>query len=382
MLYFDHNATAPLSAAARAAWVEAQERFPGNPSSLHRAGQRAEAALEAARAAVAAHLGCAEAGLIWTSGATESASAVFTHLALQAAPGAEVWVSAVAHPCVLEAAKRAFAGRVRRLPVSPDGLLEPGTLKAALEAASSTGLPAGVAVLAASNETGVLQPWPALQALCRDARVPFVCDATQWIGRLPAGGLGGCDFLFGSAHKCGGPVGTGFLSVGRSPHRLHPLLCGGPQEDGRRAGTQNVAGAAAFAAALAACAAYFPQVPERLEWRDRFGAELLLRLPGTRILSAGASRLWNTVSFLPPAFPDCRQRWVVRLDAAGVAASSGSACASGREKPSHVLEAMGVSAAESDRVLRLSAGWDTTPSDWEQVLSRLGDIWRRFGSVG
>lgn len=379
MLYFDHNATAPLSAAARAAWLEAQDRFPGNPSSLHRAGQRAEAALEAARAAVAAQLGCTESSLVWTSGATEAATAVFAHLAAQTAPGAEVWVSAVEHPCVLEAAKRAFAGRFRRLPVSPEGVLLPATLKAALQEASSKSLPAGVAVLAASNETGVLQPWPELQALCRDADVPFVCDATQWIGRLPAGGLGGCDFLFGSAHKCGGPVGTGFLSVGRPPHRLHPLLSGGPQEEGRRAGTQNVAGAAAFAAALADCATHFPQVPERLQWRDAFETQLLLDLPGARILSAGAGRLWNTVSFLPPALADCRQRWVVRLDAAGVAASSGSACASGREKPSHVLEAMGVPAAESDRVLRLSAGWETSRADWERVLASLGAVWRRLG---
>ncbi len=375
MLYFDHNATAPLSPAARAAWLDAQDRFPGNPSSQHRAGRRAEAALEAARAAVAEHLGCREAALVWTGGATEAAGAVFAHLAACAAPGAEVWLSAVEHPCVLESAGRAFGGRVRKLPVSGEGVLEPDTLKAAL----ASGRPAAVAVLAAGNETGVLQPWPVLLELCRTAGVPFVCDATQWIGRLPAAGLGGCDFLFGSAHKCGGPVGTGFLSVAAHPHRLHPLLRGGPQEDGRRAGTQNVAGAAAFAAALTDCAARFGGIPERLGWRDRFEGELRRRLPGVRFLGGGAERLWNTSTFLPPALPDCRQRWVVRLDAAGVAASSGSACASGREKPSHVLEAMGVASGESDRVLRLSAGWETEWSDWEAAAGRVEQIWKRLG---
>jgi cysteine desulfurase len=376
MLYFDHNATAPLSPAARAAWLDAQDRFPGNPSSLHRVGQRAEAALDAARAGVAAHLGCSEAAVVWTSGATEAAGAVFFHLAKLAAPGSEVWLSAVEHPCVLESASRAFEGRVRRLPVSGEGVLEVETLQAALGSAR----PAAVAVMAAGNETGVLQPWRELQGLCRSAGVPFVCDATQWLGRLPADGLGGCDFLFGSGHKCGGPVGVGFLSVAEKPHRLQSLLCGGPQEEGRRAGTQNVAGAAAFAAALADCAGRFERIAERLEWRHRFEAEVCRLLPGTRILGAGVERLWNTVAFLPPAPADCRQRWVVRLDAAGVAASSGSACSSGREKPSHVLDAMGVAAGDSDRVLRLSSGWDTDWADWEEVVRRLERIWTRLSA--
>jgi cysteine desulfurase len=278
----------------------------------------------------------------------------------------------------LESAERAFVGRVRRLPGSAEGVLEAATLQTAL----ASGRPAAVAVMAACNETGVLQPWREHQELCRSAGVPFVCDATQWLGRLPADTLGGCDFVFGSAHKCGGPVGTGFLSVAERPHRLVPLLHGGPQEDGRRAGTQNVAGAAAFAAALADCTTRFDRIPERLEWRDRFEAEVSRLLPGTRILGAGADRLWNTVAFLPPAPADCRQRWVVRLDAAGVAASSGSACSSGREKPSHVLEAMGIPPGESDRVLRLSAGWDTGWADWEEVACRLEQVWGRLGSAG
>jgi cysteine desulfurase len=375
MLYFDHNASGPLCPAARVAWLDAQDRFPANPSSLHRPGQRAEAALDVARATLAAVLGCSDASLVWTSGATEAAGAVFSHLARQAPPGAEVWLSAVEHPCVLESAERFFAGRVRRLPVSAGGVLE----LAGLEAALAAGRPAAVAVMAAGNETGVLQPWEAVQALCRTVGVPFVCDATQWLGRLPAGGLGGCDFVFGSGHKCGGPVGTGFLSVGTSPFRLHPLLCGGPQEEGRRAGTQNVAGAAAFAAALTDCAGRFAGIPERLGWRGRFEGELCRALPGTRILGEGQERLWNTVAFLPPPLADCRQRWVVRLDAAGVAASSGSACASGREKPSHVLEAMGVAAGDADRVLRLSGGWGTVWTEWEEAVRRIGGIYARLG---
>jgi cysteine desulfurase len=135
----------------------------------------------------------------------------------------------------------------------------------------------------------------------------------------------------------------------------------------------------AFAAALADCAVRFAGIPERLEWRDRFEGELCRTLPGLRILGAGEERLWNTVAFLPPALADCRQRWVVRLDAAGVAASSGSACASGKEKPSHVLEAMGVPPGDADRVLRLSGGWETAWGEWEEVARRTGEIFGRLG---
>jgi cysteine desulfurase len=375
MLYFDHNATGPLCAAARDAWLDAQTRFAANPSSLHRPGQRASAALDASRATLAAGLGCDEASLVWTSGATEAAATVFGHLAQQAEHRAEVWVSAVEHPCVLESAERFFPGRVRLLPVSEAGLLELEVLKKMFEKS----LPAAVALMAASNETGVLQPWDVVQSLCRDAGVPFVCDATQWIGRLPAGRLGACDFLFGSGHKCGGPVGTGFLSMGAAPFKVRPLLRGGPQEEGRRAGTQNVAGAAAFAAALADCTNRFREIPERLGWRIRFEERLSRALPDLRILGAGKERLWNTVAFLPPDLADCRQRWVIRLDAAGVAASSGSACASGQEKPSHVLRAMGVEAAAADRVLRLSAGWETDWTEWEEVAHRIETIYKRLG---
>ncbi len=390
MLYLDHNATAPLSSSARAAWLDAQERFPANPSSLHRPGQRAEVALEKARATVAAHLGCPPVDLVWTSGATEAAATVFAHLSqlthpapaerpVRSAPEKEVWVSALEHPCVLEAARRFFPERVRLLPSLPSGTLDVEAFQTLL----SGGAPAAVALMAANNETGVLQPWPQVRALCAQAGVPFVCDATQWLGRLPAGELAACDYLFASAHKCGGPVGTGFLKPprGSAGTGFHPLLCGGGQEEGRRAGTQNVAGAAAFAAALAECAARFHELPERLALRERLERDLSAALPGVRFLGAGAERLWNTLAFVPPPLADCRQRWVVRLDAEGVAASSGSACASGREKASHVLAAMGVDPEPAGRALRLSGGWETTVEEWGQAVERISGIYQRLGSA-
>ena len=381
MLYFDHNSTAPLHPAARAAWLDMQERFPANPASAHRLGQRAEVALETAREHLASLLACPPASLVWTSGATEAANTALAHLAAVSSASAPVWVSAIEHPCVLEAASRWFPGRVRLLPVTSGGVLDLAVFQAALGNTSpaagdlAAAVPAAVVLMAANNETGVLQPWRAVRELCRERAVPFVCDATQWLGRLPADGLGECDFVFGSGHKCGAPVGIGFL---KAPDACRPLLAGGPQEGGRRAGTQNLAGAAALVAALRACAESLAGVPDRVALRSAHEAALLSTLPGAEILGAGTERLWNTIALLAPPLSDCRQRWVVRLDAAGVAASSGSACASGKEAPSHVLAAMGVPPGSSDRVLRLSGGWETGADDWRAVVEMLRGIFERW----
>jgi cysteine desulfurase len=263
--------------------------------------------------------------------------------------------------------------------------------------------PGLIAVMAANNETGVLQPWLEVLALCRDREVPFFCDAAQWIGKLDASGLGACDFVSGCAHKFGGPKGVGFLKC-PSKGRMHPLLVGGKQEEGRRAGTENVAGVlsmlAAFESRQAARApsakrrradpirdpSQPPQtslptsarsegVKVRLAWRAEFERRMLEALPSSRIVGRGSDRLWNTVSALMPE-ADCRQRWVVKLDKLGFAVSTGSACASGREEPSHVLAAMVYSTAQASRVLRFSSGWETAESDWTALLGGLEEVLR------
>jgi cysteine desulfurase len=357
VLYFDHNATHPLSPTARQAWLAASERFPGNPSSPHRLGDRASRALDEAREQLAAFLGCAPHEIVWTSGATESNNLALAHLA--AAREGELLLSAIEHPCVRAAAARAFASRQRTLPVSREGVLDLEALRTALSAKT-----AAVAVMAANNETGVLQPWREVAALCRSHGVPLLCDAAQWIGKLPAAGLGAVEFVSGCAHKFGGPPGVGFL---KCPTATRPLLVGGPQEDGRRAGTENVPGVLAMLAALAEREA----TPASEELRVTFERELRTALPDVRILGAGAPRLWNTCAVLMPELRDCRQRWVVRLDRLGCAVSTGSACASGKEQPSHVLAAMGCTAAEAGRALRFSAGWATTAADWGTLLAAL-----------
>jgi cysteine desulfurase len=368
MVYFDHNATAPMMPEARQAWLQAVEQFIGNPSSPHRLGARAAAALTEARHKLAALLACDPLDLVWTSGATESNNTLLHHFAHAPGPETQVWVSAIEHPSLLQAAQHYFPKRLRLIPVSRDGVLALDWLAAALARTR----PALVAVMAANNETGVLQPWREALALCRQYEVPFCCDAVQWLGRLPAQGLGACDFVSGCAHKCGGPRGIGFLKGPAKRDRLLPLLRGGPQEDRRRPGTENVPAALALAAALAAreqaLAADRAQPP--LAWRQRFETRLAQALPGSVILGQGRPRLWNTVSALMPD-SSAPPRWVVKLDKLGFAVSTGSACSTGQEKPSHVLTAMGFQPGEASRMLRFSSGWETRPEDWEALLQAL-----------
>jgi cysteine desulfurase len=362
VLYFDHNATHPVSAVAKRAWLDAVEQYPGNPSSPHRLGQRAETALQQARERLAGFLGCGASGIVFTSGATEAANTVLAQFD-------DVMVSAIEHPCVMEPLRGKSA---RLLSSAATGVVSLPRLDGRR--------PQLVAVMAANNETGVLQPWREALAVCRGHGVPMLCDAAQWIGRLPAKGLGECDFVTGCAHKFGGPQGVGFL---KCPANFPPLLRGGPQEDGRRAGTENVAGVLAMVAALEERedAVRGGALRERLEWRAHFEEGLAAAIPGARVLGAGVERLWNTVSVIMPETPDCRRRWVVVMDRLGFAVSTGSACASGKEKPSHVLTAMDVPPADAGRALRFSAGWETSRADWMSLLDGVKAAAREMGAA-
>ena len=374
MIYLDHNATSPLLPPARAAWLAAEDRFPGNPSSPHRLGARADAALDEARQRLAARLGCSAPDVMWTSGATEAGNTVLQHAAASADATSAVWLSAIEHPAVLESARYYFGGRLVLIPVDARGVVDLDWLQREL----ARSRPALVAIMAANNETGVLQPWREAHELCAAMGVPFFCDATQWCGRLRANGLGACDFVAGSAHKFGGPRGVGFLKCAGGPP-LRALLHGGKQQDGRRAGTENLPGVLAMLAAFEWCEQQIADGghEERRAFRDRFERELAVALPTVRINGAGTDRLWNTLNVIMPE-ADCRQRWVVKLDKAGFAVSTGSACASGSEQPSHVLTAMGLGASEAGRALRFSAGWSTSEIEWSGLLNAVKMIQHEF----
>ena len=251
------------------------------------------------------------------------------------------------------------------LPVTNGGVLDLEELRKRL----AEKRPALIAVMAANNETGVLQPWREVREVCAEHDVPFFCDAAQWIGKLPSVGLGECDFVSGCAHKFGGPTGVGFLKC-PAQGGVRSQMVGGPQEEGRRAGTENVAGVLSMIAALAEreVALASDTIIEREAWRNAFAGNLT----DATILGKGEGHLWNTVSALLPG--DCRARWVVKLDKAGFAVSTGSACASGKEAPSHVLTAMGLAADETDRVVRFSSGWETTADDWQALAKGVAEV--------
>ena len=370
--YFDHNATAPLHPTARQAWLEAAETFVGNPSSLHRMGARADAALEQARARLAGMLDCQLQDIVWTSGATEASNQVLHHFAHTLPPDAPICVSAIEHPSVVEAAEHYFGNQVRRIPVNCAGVVDLDWL--AEELAQQR--PGFVAVMAANNVTGVIQPWEQVAQLCRGAEVPYFCDAVQWLGKETPRGLGDCDFVSGCAHKVGGPRGIGFLKC-RAKGGFKPLLFGGPQEESRRAGTENVAGALALVTTMEARHSLLSEREARMQMRDRFIQSLTAELPGVEIIGVSQRRLWNTVAAMLPEV-DCRQRWAVKLDKLGVVVSTGSACSSGKEEPSPVLLAMGYTPGQAGRVLRFSSGWETVEKDWETLLIAIQQAAQNF----
>lgn len=365
MEYFDFNATAPLCDPAREVWIKVVSDFSGNPSSLHRVGRRAEHKLEESRECVAAILGCQAGEVIWTSGATESNNLVFHHLWRTLPSESSVWISAIEHPCVKKAALHYFGDRVEWIPVNSLGVVEMETIRLMV---SHKPLPGCIAVMAANNETGMLQPWQDIASLCRELGILFHCDAAQWCGKMPSMGLGQCDFVSGASHKFSGPKGVGFLKLPVGCGWV-PLILGGGQEDGRRAGTENVAGIVAMAAALDYRNRQVNEsfLADRQAWKNEFIQRLLSRVTGAKLVGDTASALWNTAMVCMPE-TDCRQRWVVKMDKAGFAVSSGSACSSGEEKPSAVLTAMGYTASESGRALRFSSGWETQREDWDRLI--------------
>ncbi len=353
MAYFDNNATTRPCDVAKVAHAAALEEDWRNPSTPSSGAARVRAKLEKSRDELAALLSVPPDTLSFTSGATEANNAIFTHLARVSAPDARVLLSSVEHPSVRESAFHHFPGRVDELNVDAVGIVSPDHLSSVLD----TQKYALVAVMAANNETGVVQPWPELVDLCRQRNIPFHCDATQWVGKLSSEGLGACNYLAASAHKFGGLKGVGIL---RASSEVRFLL-GGEQEVGRRAGTENYAGVIAMLAALEE-ANRFDQVAKLEQARDDFETSLLDMLPGLQVLGKDARRLWNTSALLMPSHENLR--WVGKLDKLGHEVSTGSACATGKEGPSHVAAALGFSSEEARRIVRVSGSRETSLEDW------------------
>jgi cysteine desulfurase len=369
--YFDHNATTPMGEAARQAWLVTAERHWQNPSSLYREAGEAKRVLEDWREALADYFGVDEAArVVFTSGATEGNNAVIAHLA-GGLSGCLV-TSEIEHPCVEAAVHRDLdPARVRRLSTDPaTGAADLATLKEWI----AKGEVGAVSLMAANNETGALQPWREASGFCRDAGIPFHTDAAQWIGKLPVAGFGESGYVTGSGHKFGGGKGVGFLILpedeGVAP--FHGLV-GGPQEDGHRAGTENLPGIAAMVTAL------LERDEDRLaDWaegqgkgRDAFESRIA-EGAGVRLLATSGARLWNTSMFVLPHSKNLK--WLTRLSQRGFAVSTGSACSAGKGNPSAVMMAMGLSYEEMGRVLRISGGGETTAEEWEGLADAIIEV--------
>lgn len=367
--YFDHNATTPLRPAAREAWLHASDRHWHNASSLYREAGLTSQALETSREQLADLLGTEQERVVFTSGATESNNTLFAGLCRCLPADAVVALSVIEHPSVREAARAWLGrGRVVEIPVDDQGVVQPEVLQNILLQHG----PALVSIMAANNESGVLQPWSDLLRLCRENGTRFHSDASQWLGKLPAHELGACDYLTGSAHKFGGPKGTGFLLLADAEESF-PLLHGGPQENSRRAGTENYPAIAGMVRALESAQADLAEVASvQSQHRDAFLTQMKSSFPGLRVISEEAPRLWNTALMVMPQHDNLK--WLTRLSRRGFAISTGSACSSGKEGSSVVVQALGTSWEELKRVVRVSSGWDTSANDWQDLAAVFEEV--------
>jgi cysteine desulfurase len=371
--YFDYNATAPLRLVARQEMLSALDLI-GNPSSVHLEGRTARRSVEAARAGVAALVGGAPRNVTFTASGTEAANLALTpriESPSAAGPLTRLIVSAGEHPCVLRG-HRFAPEAVETARVDDQGRIDLDALEAAVR---REGGKVALALQAANNETGVIQPVAEASALIHEAGGVVICDAVQLAGRLRCDfATLGADFLLLSAHKLGGPKGAGALVAASEDTRITaPLLRGGGQERGLRAGTENVPALAGFGAAAQAAANEIDAEGARLAaLRDDVERHVLNTAPDAAVFGAGVQRLPNTLCFAVPGVT--AETLVIGLDLAGFAVSSGAACSSGKVTRSHVLTAMRVEPGLAAGAVRLSLGWATTADE----IARFGDAFGRL----
>jgi cysteine desulfurase len=371
-VYLDWNATTPLRPEAMAAMAAAWE-LCGNPSSVHAEGRQARRLVEDARASIAAAVAARPQDVVFSSGGTEANALALTSglkrgLGL---PVQRLLVSAIEHASVL-AGGRFPAEAIGAVRVTSSGLVDLDHLGAML----GRGPPALVSVMLANNETGAVQPVAEVARLVHEAGGLLHVDAIQAFGKIPFDlSAIQADLVTLSAHKIGGPKGAGALVLAEDVKGLEPVLRGGGQEFGRRAGTENVAGISAFGAAAKAAIGVLQEDAARLQGLRNRLEEGLQQTPGMVIFSGDVPRLPNTTLFTAPGLR--AETAVIGFDLAGIAVSSGSACSSGKVQPSHVLAAMGFDREMTRGAVRLSLGWSTSEEDIDFTL----EAWRKLANT-
>ena len=355
-----------------------REEF-GNASSVHHFGQRAKAAIDEARSAVAALVGADPGEIVFTSGGTESDNIAIRGVAeaMEASGRRHLIATSIEHEAVLNTFK-ALARRGWRttlLPVDQTGVASPEALREAIS--DTTAL---VSVMHANNEVGTIQRVAEFAAIAHERGALVHTDAVQSVGKIPVNVKTlGVDLLSASAHKINGPKGVGAIWMRRGL-RLVPLITGGRQERSRRAGTENVAGIAGYGVAAArALAQMAAETPRLSGLRDRLEQGIVATVPGTVVNGGGSPRVPNTTNISFERVES--ESLLIALDLEGVAVSTGSACSSGTLEPSHVLRAMGFSAHRTQNSIRFSLGLGNTEAEIDRVLAVLPGIVEKLRSL-
>ncbi len=370
-VYLDYNATAPLRPEARAAMLEAFDEV-GNPSSVHAPGRRARGLVEQARRDLALALGAAPADVIFASGGTEANNLGLLGLA-RANDCDVLLVSAIEHSSVRVAARQAGLP-VRTIAARQDGTASLDALRGILDSLPADAKPL-LALMAANNETGVIQPVAEAAQMVHEAGGLVHVDAVQAFGKMPLSLAElGADSLAVSAHKIGGPMGMGALALACNT-RLAPRSHGGGQERGHRGGTENVPGIAGFAAAVRAALRDLPRCADIAALRDHVQAQLLALAPDAIAVGATAPRLCNTLCLATPGFAADVQ--LMSMDLAGFAISSGSACSSGKVRASVAMQALGLPEDATTGAIRISLGGSTTRDELDAFAAAWGEARER-----
>jgi len=378
-IYLDHNATTPVAPEVADRMADALREEFGNPSSVHHFGQRAKAAIDDARNAVAALIGADAPEVVFTSGGTESDNFAIRGVAeaLEPTGRRHLVTTAIEHEAVINTFK-ALGRRgwtTTAVKVDQSGIVSPDAVAAEL-----TDRTALVTVMHANNEIGTVQPVTDIARLAKARGVLVHTDAVQSVGKIPVDVKGlGVDLLSLSAHKIYGPKGVGALWIRRGL-RLSPLLTGGKHERNRRAGTENVAGIIGMGVAAQLAMAKLAEESARLSvLRNRLETGVLAGVSGTAINGDRSPRVPNTTNI---SFDRVEaESLLIALDLAGIAVSTGSACSSGTLEPSHVLKAMGFSAHRAQNSIRFSLGALTTDADVERVIAVLPGLVDKLRSL-
>lgn len=364
-IYFNYNSTHPILPEAIEVWKEAAKRYWQNPSALDAGAVATHTQLEHARSTVAQYCGTRPSSIVFTSGATENAHSVFAYWRKKALSSQKVGISVLEHTCVYQAAEQYFPGKTVPLRITKDGILDCDYLEKCLEKDHFL----GIAVLAASHLIGTLQPIKEIAKICHAKGVSLFVDGAQWAGRLPMEPLHDADWIGVSSHKLGGPKGVGALKI---PLGIEEslLFVGGHQQNGLRAGTEDVPGILAFVKAWEM--KFKENIPHH---REVFLQEILQKSQNFSLVASKGPCLWNTVGLIIPHAHNTR--WLKRLEKRGYIVGQGSACGS-NPQDALLSECLQIPVESWQHFLRLSGGFNTSLEEWMGLAAALTELEREF----